>query len=699
LETWLHFNNLALLLFIPAIICGALAVFSLASRSVPGSRLFALLMLAVFIWSAAYALELSCLTLQAMLICIGFEYIGIVSIPPLWLMLTLTLTGRSRMLNARNIILLFIIPLVTLLLNVTNQLHFLYYSRVDIDFSGHIPLLAIDIGPWYIVFLTYYYICMLTGTVLLLFKLRSPSRLYRLQIVTLLIGVAVPWIVNILYVVFNVKPYGHLDLTPFAFAVSGLVAAWGIFRYRLFDVAPIAYELVMESMNEGMIILDMRNRVVDCNAAARRFFGWKELPAGLFFEDDCKEWPEMLSILQPNAPQQAEISFEREGHTHYYEMRLSELKTRRGKKLGRIVLLQDVSIQKRAEKDLLRANTNLQQMLSASEKRLNEIILLGDMAQWIHSSRDLDAAYRGAVTFLGQMFAGNSGIIAAVDSAKKMVIVKAKFGHPQGPDEFTPDDCLALRHGKIWEYDGSGDQGLCPQLGNYHGYYLCIPLIMPGDFSWLLSLQSGNGLADATLSGKEWLSVNRPLLISAGQELALALANVQLRENLREQATRDPLTGLYNRRYMEEMLDRELRSSLRTGRGIGFIMADLDHFKMFNDRYGHEIGDLLLKAVSTLMRSTIRLEDIVCRYGGEEFLIILPSAGLDDAFRRALQINKAVSQISFEHNEHLVKDVTISAGVSAFPDHGKEADKLIAVADAALYRAKNEGRNRVCLPE
>jgi len=150
---------------------------------------------------------------------------------------------------------------------------------------------------------------------------------------------------------------------------------------------------------------------------------------------------------------------------------------------------------------------------------------------------------------------------------------------------------------------------------------------------------------------------------------------------------------------MEEMLDRELRSSLRTGRGIGFIMADLDHFKMFNDRYGHEIGDLLLKAVSTLMRSTIRLEDIVCRYGGEEFLIILPSAGLDDAFRRALQINKAVSQISFEHNEHLVKDVTISAGVSAFPDHGKEADKLIAVADAALYRAKNEGRNRVCLPE
>jgi diguanylate cyclase (GGDEF)-like protein len=233
---------------------------------------------------------------------------------------------------------------------------------------------------------------------------------------------------------------------------------------------------------------------------------------------------------------------------------------------------------------------------------------------------------------------------------------------------------------------------------NYQGYYLSMPLITSGDDTWLLSLQSGESQAATAVSGKEWLSVNRPLLISAGQELVLALVNVKLRENLREQATRDPLTGLYNRRYMEEMLDRELRSTLRTGRGIGFIMADLDHFKIFNDRYGHEMGDLLLKALSTLMRSTIRVEDIVCRYGGEEFLIILPSASLDDAHRRALQINKAVSQISFEHNGQLVKDVTISAGVSAFPDHGKEAAKLIAVADAALYRAKNEGRNRVCLP-
>ncbi len=698
METWLSINNIAFLLVLPVLICGALAIYSFTSRPVPGSRIFAFLMLAVFIWSAAYAVELSSLTLQAMLICIAFEYIGIVSIPPLWLMLTLTLTGRSRLVNRRTIILLFIIPLSTLLLNVTNQLHFLYYSRVNVDYSGPIPLLAINIGPWYIVFMVFYYICMLTGTVLLLFKLRSPSRLYRLQAMTLLIGVAVPWIVNILYVIFNVKPYGHLDLTPFAFAVTGLVASWGIFRYGLFDVVPIAHELVIQSMNEGLVVLDKQNRIVDCNLAARRFFSWNEVPAGLHLDQACKQSPEMSSILQSNAPRHAEISFEREGTIYYYETNLSELKTRRGKSLGRTLLLHDITNEKRAEKDLWKANESLQQMLSASEKRLNEIVLLGDMAQWIHSSRDMDTAYRGAAMFLGQMFSGNSGFIAAVDYVEKTVTVGATFGHPKGPDKFALHDCLSLRYGKLWEYDGSDNNELCPHLGDYQGYYLSMPLIAPGGSSWLLSLQSDKNKTATALSGKEWLSVNRPLFISAGQELVLALANVQLRENLREQATRDPLTGLYNRRYMEEMLDRELRSSLRTGRGIGFIMGDLDHFKIFNDRYGHEVGDLLLKAVSTLMRGTIRVEDIVCRYGGEEFLIILPSASLNDAYHRALQIHDAVANISFEHEENLIKDVTISLGVSAFPDHGKEADRLISAADAAMYRAKKEGRNRVCLP-
>ena len=149
---------------------------------------------------------------------------------------------------------------------------------------------------------------------------------------------------------------------------------------------------------------------------------------------------------------------------------------------------------------------------------------------------------------------------------------------------------------------------------------------------------------------------------------------------------------------MDDMLDRELRASLRSGRGIGFIMGDIDHFKRFNDLYWHEIGDVLLKAVANVMRGGIRVEDIACRYGGEEFLIILPSANLDAAYRRAEQLRLDVGRISLTDSGRQIENITISLGVAAFPDNGKTAYDLIAAADGAMYKAKRKGRNRVCLP-
>jgi diguanylate cyclase (GGDEF)-like protein/PAS domain S-box-containing protein len=823
MEVWIHPNPIAALLLIPASICGALAVYGFASRPAPGSRIFSFLMLAIFTWSAAYGLELSCSSLGPMLFFVGLEYIGITSIPPLWLMLTLIYTGRERFITARNMALLFIIPSLTLLLNLTNQFHHLYYSSVSVDSSGPFPLLAIDIGPWYIVFLAYYYICMILGAILLLLRLRSPARMYRRQATAMLIGVAIPWAVNILYIVVHVRPFGHLDLTPFAFAFTGIIIAWGIFRHRLFDVVPIAHDLVIESMDEGMVILDLRERIVDCNSAARRLFAWAQTPAGDNIHTAWLEWPGLLELLKSGCEEQAEVSFEHSGEKYYIDVLISDLQDRRGRKLGRMVLLHDISARRRAqetlrrqedkfqtlfrtsrdaifittadgrwleaneaaaklfgfdsidelkstpvvklyydadnrqeyislmhgqgftedlpvllrkrdgslinalisavavrdgegritayqgtikdvtqlvkyEQELVTANERLEKMLDESEQRNREITLLGEMAQWIQACRDMETAYAGAARFLAQMFPGSSGVLAAVDNASREAQVKATFGHPHGPSSFSAADCLSLSSGRVYEYDGSAAALICSHLGNYAGYYLSMPLIAPGDYSWLLSLQSGDGAAEASISGQEWIAINRPLLVSAGQELVLALANVKLRETLREQATRDPLTGLYNRRYMAEMLEFELRRSLRSGRGIGFIMGDLDHFKKFNDTYGHEAGDLLLKAVSNLMRGIIRVEDIACRYGGEEFLVILPSATLEDAYNRALEIHDAVEKISFDYRGATIDSVTISMGVSAFPDQGKGAGTLIAAADAALYKAKREGRNRVCLP-
>jgi diguanylate cyclase (GGDEF)-like protein len=175
--------------------------------------------------------------------------------------------------------------------------------------------------------------------------------------------------------------------------------------------------------------------------------------------------------------------------------------------------------------------------------------------------------------------------------------------------------------------------------------------------------------------------------------MSLALANLKLREIMRNQAIRDSLTGLYNRRYLEETLEREVHRGNRLGICIGMIMMDLDHFKPYNDSYGHSAGDAVLRAAGHLIQNQIRGEDIACRYGGEEFLLIMPGASLEVLQQRAETIVREVKQLHLQN--HTFHPITISAGVAIFPDNGATADLVLQAADQALYHAKGAGRDRV----
>jgi len=179
------------------------------------------------------------------------------------------------------------------------------------------------------------------------------------------------------------------------------------------------------------------------------------------------------------------------------------------------------------------------------------------------------------------------------------------------------------------------------------------------------------------------------------ENLSLSLGNFRLREALRNQSIRDPLTGLFNRRYAEESLERELRRATRNGSPIGLISLDLDHFKRFNDRYGHETGDAVLRLLSKFVESSVRGGDIACRYGGEEFLLILPEAPLAVAAARATAIRDGVRAVKVPQPVSAGEALTVSLGVAAFPQHGSDVRTLLRVADAALYEAKAEGRDCV----
>jgi diguanylate cyclase (GGDEF)-like protein len=187
----------------------------------------------------------------------------------------------------------------------------------------------------------------------------------------------------------------------------------------------------------------------------------------------------------------------------------------------------------------------------------------------------------------------------------------------------------------------------------------------------------------------------RARLFSGERILEVQQQLVAAREALRMQAIRDPLTGLFNRRYMGEALDRELRRAEHGGQPLSMIMLDVDHFKRFNDTSGHQAGDDLLIHIGSLLQARTRREDIACRYGGEEFLLILPSAPLEAALRRAEELRRQIRESSVEHRGQSLGRTSVSAGVACFPEHGTTADELLRAADMALYRAKELGRDRV----
>ena len=181
------------------------------------------------------------------------------------------------------------------------------------------------------------------------------------------------------------------------------------------------------------------------------------------------------------------------------------------------------------------------------------------------------------------------------------------------------------------------------------------------------------------------------------EQVALSLANIRLREALRSQSIRDPLTSLYNRRYLEEMMDRETRRAIRADSGLGVLMLDLDHFKRFNDTFGHDAGDAVLRETASFLSKSVRAEDIVCRFGGEEFMILLPGADLATTEARAERIRSRLRDVTVVYEGQSLGIITVSIGVAEAPQHGTSPQALIAAADAALYRAKREGRDRVVI--
>lgn len=183
--------------------------------------------------------------------------------------------------------------------------------------------------------------------------------------------------------------------------------------------------------------------------------------------------------------------------------------------------------------------------------------------------------------------------------------------------------------------------------------------------------------------------------LTVGETIKLVLSNLKLRERLREQANHDPLTGLFNRRYLDDSLSRELSLAERRGAPLSVTVLDIDHFKDFNDTFGHDAGDLALREASRVMSMNLRKSDIACRLGGEEFALVMPDSSLADTRQRVEQICAFIKQSEMRHDGNLLGTITLSAGIAVSPDHAATARELLRAADVALFAAKRAGRERV----
>jgi diguanylate cyclase (GGDEF)-like protein len=342
---------------------------------------------------------------------------------------------------------------------------------------------------------------------------------------------------------------------------------------------------------------------------------------------------------------------------------------------------------------LIAANQELRARVSELEQRDRESRLLGEMGDLLQACRTLSEAYDTIARSCRQLFPALSGALYIIRPSRDLVEAFAAWGESSADlamTVFAPDECWALRRGRAYTVE---DARLGPVCQHADGPYMCVPMLAQGEALGVLHMQRQAQTAGAP----GHLSELERLATVVAEHLALALSNLNLRETLRSQAIRDPLTNLFNRRYMEESLERELRRVRRKQAPLSIIMLDIDHFKRFNDNFGHDGGDALLRQLAALLQSSVRAEDIACRYGGEEFILIMPEAPLAVAQHRAEMLREKVKETQVEYLGSWLEPITLSLGLAACPEHGSTGEALIRAADVALYRAKREGRDQLAV--
>ncbi|MFI4869618.1 MAG: diguanylate cyclase [Steroidobacterales bacterium] len=500
------------------------------------------------------------------------------------------------------------------------------------------------------------------------------------------------------------------------------------------ELAEGALEQVLEHCGEAVLIKDLDAVVTFWNREAASLYGYsaqeaigktlRELHAADLSDADYARLLERVRAGRPTSSTSERRK--KSGEVVRVNLKTMPLRDDKGKLIGEITIARDVTALHekeqalRAAQETIRArmaavrdaNRNLARQIAARReadaaiRRNNQELeatvrqleafhrdgeALSHMAELLQACTQRVEAYEIVRETAALLFPASSGSLFIFRESRDVLEHVTTWGSGRLSEPMlAPDECWALRLGRPHFVPRSGAIR-CRHTHADEESYACMPVQGQGQILGLLHVAVD---VDAT--------VRRPArdieqrLRALTDRVGPALANLKLRDALRELALRDGLTGLYNRRYMEDALNRELHRAARSGKPVAVMMIDIDHFKHFNDKHGHDAGDFVLSALARAIMKNIRPSDMACRYGGEELAVVLPEANLEIACARAEQMRLAIRDTNLIHLGQTLPAPTASFGVAVYPAHGKNSANLLKAADTALYRAKHDGRDQVC---
>ncbi len=635
--------------------CISLAVVGYAwkHRSSAGATPLVVMGLSQVLWAWMYAAFWVAPAQSEKFVWISLAYIGVVISSPAFFIMAMEFTKHGAWIKRGLLFLLIILGVFQLGLLWSNPWTGVFFGNTELSD----PLAVLRGGPgfWFSAF--YGYFISFLGIALLVQASIRAQHLRREQIGIMLISASLPFVSQLLGLL-NITPLQGLDLAPVMHGFSGVLLAYAIFSYSAIDLAPMGREAVIEKMEESVLVIDLQERIVDLNPQAKKFLdiGKNALPGQPVREafstwlNECK-----INISLDNARFQAR---EKSNPENYYDVSITPLAHKDGEIAGRLIIWRDISAQKMVEE-------GFKKFFFAVEQS-NASIIITDP--------------QGHIEYVNPFFSKLTGYDLEAVRGKTPRILKSE----QTPINVYESLWQAINSGKEW----GGEMLNKKKNGELFWEHNRISPVTDhqGNITHLIAIKED--ITQRKITDSE--------LREANLRLKSQLEEIErLHAQLHEESIHDSLTGLYNRKFMEETLDREVANAARTNTPLSVVMIDIDKFKIVNDTYGHWAGDTVLKFLGTFLRENTRSGDLACRYGGDEIAVVMPQASLNAAFQRAEEWRSTFLKMKFDFNGNLFS-TSLSQGVASFsPDATKNSFDLLNAADTAMYFAK-ERRNTVC---